>query len=274
MNFIKSKTFITIIISVISTLLLSFAFLYHKDSHLEDDYLSELCNVLIIPIRGDLKTYFGPDSYDENGHLMVDGTSSEDILAFLEDLENYPNIKAILTIADSFGGEIVAGKEINDYFKQSHIPVVALIRSAADSAAYYAISGSKMIFASELSSVGSIGVTQSILSNAKKNEKEGLTFIEVNSGKFKDTFNPDKPVTQEEIAYVKGQINTAYNKFVRDISYDRNIPLDKVFALADGSSVLGEKAKEIGLIDEIGNYYDAVVHIEQLIGENVYVCKY
>ncbi len=274
MKFIKSKAFI-VACSILVTLLMLFYVLRYVD-YIDMDKSGpsfESCNVLPIYIRGDIQTYFSPDLYDDNGYLNVDGTSSEDIQATIMDLENYPNIKAILVIVDSHGGEAVAGEEISNILKQSDTPVIALIRSTADSAAYYSISSSDYIFASELSDIGSIGVTQSGLINVKKNEKEGLTFIELNTGKYKDTLNPDKPVTVDELRYIKAQLQIVHDKFVSDVSRNRSIPIDKVKIMADGSSVLGKKAIEFGLIDEIGDYYDATAYISKVIGERVNSCK-
>ena len=274
MKFIKSKAFI-VASSILVTILVLFCIFRFFDYTDNDNGKSsfENCNVLPINIRGDIQTYFSSDLYDDNGYLNVDGTSSEDIQATIMDIENYPNIKAILVVVDSYGGKAVAGEEISNLWKQSSKPVIALIRSAADSAAYYSISSSDYIFASEMSDIGSIGVTQSGLINVKKNEKEGLTFIELNTGKYKDILNPDKPVTVDELRYIKAQLQIVHDKFVTDVSRNRSIPIDKVKNMADGSSVLGKKAIELGLIDEIGDYYDATAYISKIIGESVQICK-
>ncbi len=270
MKFIKSKTFVSIV-SVVVTLLIIIIFLFTQNT--DKDYVSENCNVFPINIRGGLEMYSSASSYTQEGESATDKTSSEEILNLLNDLKYYSSVKAILVTVDSYGGQTILGEEISSYLRHSNLPVIALIRSSADSASYYAISTANHIFASELSYVGSIGVTQSGLLSYKKNEREGYTFVEINTGKFKDTLNPDKPITLEELGYIKANLQVMHDKFVEDISLNRNMSIEKVKAIADGSSFLGKKAKELGLIDEIGNYYDAISYIEKMIKETAIMCK-
>ena len=63
-----------------------------------------------------------------------------------------------------------------------------------------------------------------------------------------------------------------YNNFVQTISDNRKIPLDQVKSIADGSTVLGEKAKELGLVDEIGGLPDALNYLEKTTNTTADVC--
>lgn len=60
--------------------------------------------------------------------------------------------------------------------------------------------------------------------------------------------------------------------FVKAVSENRNLPIDKVKALADGSSMPGEMALENGLIDKIGGIYDVEDYLNELIGEKAEIC--
>ena len=67
-------------------------------------------------------------------------------------------------------------------------------------------------------------------------------------------------------------VNVVYNNFIEAISQNRNIPIEKVRSIADGSTVLGEEAKSLGLIDQIGTIYDVENYLETKIGERPYIC--
>jgi protease-4 len=239
---------------------------------LTEDYSDENCNVSGITIHGDIYTYVPTDKDLNNIEGYEDSTSSESVNYYIQQAENDPKIKAILVEVDSYGGYPVAGEEIATDIKLASKPVITFIRSAGTSAAYWAISTADRVFASNNSDVGSIGITMSYLQNVKKNKKDGLEYIQLSSGKFKDSGSPDKAITDEEKSIFQRDLKILYENFIKAVSLNRNIPIEKVRAIADGSSVLGEKAKELGLIDEIGGYNEARKYIEEKIGEKVEVC--
>jgi protease-4 len=149
---------------------------------------------------------------------------------------------------------------------------VAYIRSIGASASYLSISGANKIFASKYSDVGSIGVTASYLSRVGKNNKDGYTYEQLSVGKFKDSGDPNKPLTAEEKALFMRDANIIYDDFIKTVATNRGLPIAKVKSIADGSTVLGQKAKELGLIDEIGGRVEAEKYVEKKIGEKSVIC--
>jgi len=234
--------------------------------------VDENCNVSGITIHGDIYTYVPTDKDLNKIEGYEDSISSENVNYYIRQAENDPKIKAILVEVDSYGGVPVAGEEMAIDIKLASKPVIAFIRSAGTSSAYWAVSTADRIFASKNSYVGSIGVTMSYLQNVNKNKKDGLEYVQLSTGKFKDSGNPDKAITDEEKAIFQRDLKILYENFIEAVSVNRNIPIEKVRAIADGSSVLGEKAKELGLIDEIGGFNEAKKYIEEKIGEEVEVC--
>lgn len=232
---------------------------------------TENCNVLGINLHGQIVTYIPVDSGDS---LIKDTdlVSSDTVLYYIKQAKEDENIKAIILEIDSPGGTPVAGEEIANALKSSSKPTVAFIRQSGMSAAYWAATGAGRIFASKNSDVGSIGVTTSYLDNVNKNQKEGLSFIQLSTGKYKDTGNPDKPLSQEEINLFMRDLNIIHQNFIEVVSINRKIPLEEVRKIADGSSVLGEKAKELGLIDEIGSLPEVEKYLSEKIGEEVSIC--
>jgi signal peptide peptidase SppA len=229
------------------------------------------CNVQDIKLHGQLFTYRNSAS-DGTGQLSKDVASSEEIVAAINKANSDSSIKAILLEIDSTGGSGVAGWEISQALKHSNKPTVALIRESGDSAAYWAASGAKYIVASANSDVGDIGVTMSYVGNSIKNTQDGLTFYQLSAGKFKDAGNPDKPLTPEEQQLFMRDLKIEYDNFVKDVSVNRSLDVAKVTALADGSSMLGQMAKDNGLIDQVGGIYDVQNYLNQKLKTDIKIC--
>ncbi|AKM83920.1 TPA: hypothetical protein DCZ46_01140 [Candidatus Campbellbacteria bacterium] len=244
-----------------------------NDYSADNNYTEEaVCNVLGIELHGELTTYIPPTSTDEEGFALIDSTASENIVYFIDDAENDKTIKAIILEVDSYGGYPVAGEEIAVALKNAKKPTVALIREGGASAAYMAASGADIIFASANSDVGGIGVTMSYLDYVQQNQKEGLAYVPLSSGKFKDTGDPNKPLSQEEKNLLMRDINIIHKNFVKMVSENRNLDIKKVGELADGSTMLGEMALQNGLIDQIGGMFEVKEYLRKKIGEDVEIC--
>ena len=243
---------------------------WNDDDTLYEDSLEEgVCNVLGLELHGDLYTYIPPTDTDED---IYDATASENIVFGIEDAESDESITAIILEVDSYGGYPVAGEEVAIALKKATKPIVVLIRGGGASAAYMAASGADIIFASKNSDVGGIGVTMSYLEYVRQNEKEGLTYIPLASGKFKDTGDPDKALTWEEKNLLMRDVNILHHNFVKMVAENRSLDIEKVEKIADGSTMLGEMAFENGLIDQIGGMYDVKEYLKEKIGEDVEIC--
>jgi len=231
------------------------------------------CNIAGINLNGELLAYIplhgdNDTSYDFN----YDSFSSEDIVGKIKQANDDPAIKAIILEINSGGGSPIGGEEISDAVKNSNKPIVGLIRGIGASSSYYAVSSADKIFASKYSEVGGIGITMSYLSNVKKNIKDGYSFEQISAGYLKDAGNVNKPLTKEERDLFIKDTNTMYDNFIKAVSDNRKIPLDEVKTIATGATVLGEKAKELKLIDEIGSLNEVQKYLEGKIGEKSVVC--
>lgn len=242
-----------------------------SDSSTEVSPENEDCNVSGINLHGAIVTYI-PTGYLESDGADTDIVSSESILYYIDQANKNENIKAILVEVDSSGGLPVAGEEIANTLKASSKPTVAVIRQTGASAAYWAISSADYIFASKNSDIGSIGVTSSYLDNVSKNQKDGYGYVQLSAGKYKDTGSPDKPLTEEERILLVRDINIVHQNFISAVSVNRSIPLEEVKKIADGSTVLGETAKSLNLIDEIGGITEGEKYLSEKIGEEVEIC--
>ena len=85
--------------------------------------------------------------------------------------------------------------------------------------------------------------------------------------------SPDKPLSQEERRLIRDKLNILHALMVEDIAKNRHLPVEKVKALANGLSLPGVKAKEAGLIDQIGSFSEAMTWIEDKIGKKTEFCE-
>jgi signal peptide peptidase SppA len=243
---------------------------YPSESYDDFSLESEECNAVGINLHGELWTY--ATEYDPETLTPLYGASSEDIVAIIESAEEEKEIKAILIDIDSTGGGPVAAEEIATALKQAKKSTVALIRENGLSAAYWAATGADIIFASQLSNIGSIGVTASYVDAAKYNEEEGFTYNVLRTAPFKDYWNQEKPLTAQEKALIMRDLQIVHGAFIKAVAQNRGLETTQVERLADGSSILGEAALKSGLIDRIGSYAEVRQYIEEQIGEKPEIC--
>ncbi|MCX6759454.1 MAG: signal peptide peptidase SppA [Candidatus Nealsonbacteria bacterium] len=232
-------------------------------------------NVALIKIQGEIVTY-GTELVDSESSETVseDITSSETVVEYINQIEGDDYMEAIIVEIDSYGGSPVASEEIMNALKRTTKPTVAVIREGGVSGAYLIASGADIIFASEMSDIGGIGITMSYLDYSQQNKQEGIIYQQLSLGKFKDTGDPDKNLTTEEKELLMRDIKILHEAFVRRVAENRGLDIEKVEKLADGSTMLGIAAKENGLIDEIGDINDAKNWLREQFTIEPEICVY
>lgn len=228
------------------------------------------CNVQAVKLNGVLNTTV---QYDNNGNLQH-GADSSSIVQSIQKASENKNIKAIMLDVDSVGGSGEAAGEIVAALQHSNKPTVALIHDNGTSAAFWAATGAQHIIASESSSVGDIGVTASYSDNSKSNKNNGITFNELSVGQYKDTQNPDKPLTAEEKDVIMNDVYNRVDIFIAAIAKNRNLEPEAVTKIAQFSyPVLGEEALQQGLIDQIGGIYEVKNYLNSVIHQQPVICE-
>lgn len=251
---------------------------YFTDEYSFDGYSNEPIecpedsNVALINIHGEIVTYLTESFSEESEDLDI--VSSEEIVKYIDEIEEDNNIKALIVEIDSYGGYPVASEEIMNALKRIEKPTIAVIREGAVSGAYLIATGADKIYASEASDVGGIGVTMSYLDYSQQNNQEGIIYQQLSSGKFKDSGDPNKALSKEEKELYMRDINILHNIVVQRIAENRKLDIGKVQKLADGSTMLGQAAKENGLIDEIGDIYDVKEWIRGELKIEPKICVY
>ena len=151
------------------------------------------------------------------------------------------------------------GRELLRFKEQTQKPIVATMGNTGASAAYWiAACASDKIYANATTLTGSIGVYMPYMNTEELFKKIGITSDKIKSGPYKDILTNDRPMTPEEKQILQNIVDEIYDQFVYTVSAGRRMETSKVRAIADGRIYTGRQAKNIGLVDELGEYYDAL----------------
>jgi len=105
---------------------------------------------------------------------------------------------------------------------------------------------------------GSIGVFIKFVRLEELLNKIGVDLEIVKSGEFKDMGSPDRKLTQRDRDILDALIKDLQGQFVTAVASGRNLSVEKVQEIADGRIFSGARAKDLGLVDFMGNFQDAV----------------
>jgi protease-4 len=216
---------------------------------------------------------------DQAGNNLIDI-----IQAQLDRAKDDHRVKAVILKVDSPGGEVLASdeiyREIKDFQKDSGKPVVCSMGSLAASGGYYISSPCRWIVANDLTITGSIGVILHTWNYRGLMDKIGVQPEVFKSGKFKDMLSGEREtndIPPEERVMVQGLINETYQKFKdvvaagRAAAHEKNKkeghPLAQNWTnYADGRVLSGTQAYDLGFVDELGDFQDAVDRAQQIAG--------
>jgi protease IV len=213
-------------------------------------------NIAIIKI-------WGPITLGQNEGLFSSNVASaEEIVNLINKANNNKQIKAIIFDINSPGGSPVASDEIALAIKDVNKTTVSLIREVGASGAYWVASSTDHIIANRMSVTGSIGAYTSYLEFAGLIDDYNITYRVIKSAKYKDAGSPFKEMTAEEIHLLQQRIDTIHQFFIEEIADNRNLSIEHVDKIANGMFYLGNEAKELSLIDELGSMKDALIYIE------------
>jgi protease-4 len=214
---------------------------------------------------------------DQAGNNMVDV-----IQAQLDRAKKDRHVKAVILKVDSPGGEVMASDDIYRLIKkfqdESSKPVVCSMGSLAASGGYYISSPCRWIVANELTITGSIGVIMEGLNYRGLMDKVGVAPMVFKSGKYKDMLSgmrETNEVPAGEHEMVQSLIMETYGKFTNVVANGRNAAHEKNknegralaadwMDYADGRVVSGSKALDLGFVDQLGNFDDAVERTKTL----------
>lgn len=177
-----------------------------------------------------------------------------------------PSIRAVVVVINSPGGTAQACFETEERLAKlkTEKPVVVAIDQYGASGAYLIASASDYIFARSQTITAGLGVIAVWVSYENKFQKEGIEYFVWRSGEAKDEFAPWRAPTPEENDRIQKLVDDLMNELIYRIQ--RNRAKVKIDNLMDGSTVYGWEALGYNLVDEIGDYDNAVRKAAELAG--------
>jgi len=192
-----------------------------------------------------------------------------------------PDVRAIILSIDSGGGGITASdviyKALLDFKAKGtrDRKVIAVLGDVAASGAYYVALGADHIVAHPTTITGSIGVLMQTLNVRELGQKIGVKDVTIKSGKDKDILNPLRELTEEQRAMLQSLVDELQDRFLSLVVEGRQLKGRAVSEIAGGQVFTASKALDLGLIDEVGYWDDAVSRTaELLVVDGVKVYRY
>lgn len=205
-----------------------------------------------------------------SGKSNNDNLGSETFVKALREAREDKNVKAIVIRVNSPGGSALASdvmaREVELAKKAK--PVYISFGDVAASGGYYISAGGHKIYAEPTTITGSIGVF-GLLFNTQKmfNNKLGITFDRVTTSKYGDLGNLNRPMSELESQTIQQSVNKIYGDFIAVVQKGRKFADSlAVDSIAQGRVWSGIRAKQIGLVDEIGGINKAIQDIAKKAG--------
>lgn len=195
--------------------------------------------------------------------------SSESIVRQFKKYGEDKSIKAIILRVNTPGGGVAASQEMYEAIKKTRDagkPVVVSIGSLGASGGYYAACGGSTIVADPGSLVGSIGVIVNIMNYEELADKIGISQTIFKSGELKDAGNPMRQLNEKDKEYFQSIVMDSYDQFLSVVSKERRMDKEKLKEYADGRVFTGRQSLEIGLIDSLGTFEDAIAIAGRMAG--------
>jgi protease-4 len=188
----------------------------------------------------------------------------EELQQYLED----DGVKAIILRIDSPGGGVGPAQEIyREIMKiKTKKKVVTSMGSVAASGGYYIACASNLIIANPGTITGSIGVIMEFSNFEELLKKIGIKGVVLKSGEHKDIGSPFREMTPEEKRIMQEVLDNVHQQFIQAVADGRKLDRSKVVQIADGRIFTGEQAKNLGLVDQMGNLQDTIDITAKMVG--------
>ena len=171
------------------------------------------------------------------------------------------DVKSIVIHINSPGGASNSSDLIWHYINEASKkkPIVASMGGVAASAGYQMASAADTILAQENTITGSIGVFN-LMFNAQEllTENIGIKYETMKTHEYADWLDFSRPMTTSERQVLEQIAENGYENFLMSVAESRNMTRDEVHEIAQGRVYTGQRAKELGLIDMIGDIHDAL----------------
>ncbi len=209
---------------------------------------------------------------DENSNPFSGGQTiwSDDLSEAIYDAVDDEEVKAIVLRVSSPGGSDTASEQILAAVraaKAAKKPVVVSMGTYAASGGYWISSQANEIVAQPTTLTGSIGVFGGKLALGEALGRFGVDMRQITVGSdYSAAFTTGDGFTTDQRAKFAAWMDRIYDGFIARVAEGRKLPPERVREIARGRVWTGEQAKELGLVDHLGGYYDAVDRAKALAG--------
>lgn len=192
--------------------------------------------------------------------------SYERIKRLVQVAANDPGVKGILLRIESFGGEVSGAFDAADVIRAAgqKKPVWAVADDNAASAAYLLASQAERVFVTRTSYVGSVGVIAVHYDLSKMEEQDGIKPTAIFAGSKKNWFTPDEPLDDEAAAWLKSEVMSGYDRFVKYVADARGMA-PKAVRGTEAGIYRGQDAVAVGFADKIGTFETALSEMASAI---------
>jgi len=195
------------------------------------------------------------------GNVFVEQGGTDQVIKQLHEARDDRSVKAVVLRVNSPGGSAAASQEVGEEIKKLRATGKIVVTSMGDVAAsggYWLAACTDKIYANSTTMTGSIGVYVPYANWEELYKKIGIYQEKIKSGQHKDILSPERAMTSEERAIIQVMVDDIYNQFLVVVAEGRKMDIEQVRKLADGRIYTGNQAKQLGLVDELGNMYDAI----------------
>jgi len=174
------------------------------------------------------------------------------------------DVRAVVLRINSPGGGVTVSeamvREIERFQKLTGKPVLAQLMDVAASGGYYVATAADTIVAYPTSVTGSVGVIIQTVSLQPALSSIGIQTDAITSGSNKAAGSPLSTLTDEQRVVLQKMVDQYFELFMQRVRDARPGMDDEAWnAISDGRVVTGIEAKELGLVDQLGDVYDTFV---------------
>lgn len=189
------------------------------------------------------------------------GINYQKLVPIITQLADDDKIKGLVLRVNSPGGSAFGSDQIGealDYFQSKKKPLAVSMGDYAASGGYWISCGADRIFADPLTITGSIGIFGLIPNVKGLSDKLGINPQSVSTNPAADFPTLFTPMDEKQLSIMQKYVETGYDRFIKRVATGRKMTEAKVRQIAEGRVWNAMKAKEIGLVDELGSLKDAI----------------
>jgi len=201
------------------------------------------------------------------GRSKQNSAGGDTISELLDQARRDDNVDAVVLHVNSPGGSVDASEQIRravHALQDEGTPVVVSMSNLAASGGYWISMDADEIWAHETTITGSIGIFGLWPTIDKPLEKLGIHTDGVGTTPLAGALRIDRPLSPDVRTMIQSQINFGYRQFITGVSQGRDLPPEKVEEIARGRVWSGSAAKQLGLVDKIGDLKQAIASAAKL----------